>query len=52
MACNLVITPEEFDRYEYEINNVLAKEAEQEEEVVHDFLEFIESCNHQKRLAF
>ena len=52
MACSIVIEPEEFAKYEWELNNIQAKEAEQEEAVVQDFLEFIESCNEQKKLAF
>jgi|688.fasta_scaffold2853435_1 hypothetical protein len=37
----LEITPEEFTRYEYEINNLQVKEAEKEQEVEDEFLEFM-----------
>jgi hypothetical protein len=52
MSMSLVITPEEFDRYEYDLNHVQAKEVELEQQAVQDFLDFIEECNKEKGLPF
>ena len=46
--CTLVIEPEDFDRYEYDLNCVQAKEAELEQETIQDFLEFMRECSDRK----
>lgn len=46
--CTLVIEPEDFDRYEYEINCIQAKEAELEEETIQDFLDFMRERTERK----
>ena len=52
MSASLVIEPEDWSRFEYEINNVQAKEAELEQQAVQDFLDFIEDCDKEKWRLF